>query len=127
MLVTIQNKRNQTVGFIDSENRYRTKRDNYRGQIFRHPKYGSGIAIDVEILKKLKRMKVNTIIVQILNFEKRTFYIETDINHFLANSEKFCCDKKSEHLKVSTYYSGQRRMPMNKWTRHYPDQKKLCS
>lgn len=125
MITSIQNKRKQNVGWIDDKNCYHSKRSYTRGQIFRHPKYQSGIAVDTDILKELIQRKVKKIIIEIKDFEKRPFFIETDIDHFLKNSEKINFDKKSEHLKVSTFYSEQRVMPMNLWKRFYFDQKKI--
>ena len=128
-ILTIKNRRGQEVGWIDEHNQYRTTRDYFKGQIFRHPKYKSAVAVDIDIIKELIKRKVNTIIIEIINFEETDFLIKTDIIFFLNNSDIINFDKRAENIKISTYYSEQRAMPMNLWERVYINQKRIvqCS
>ena len=138
-VITLKNKSGKDVGWMDEWGNYHTTRDYMKSQIFQHPKYKNAMAVDIDIIKEIIRRNEDMqegsgmnkkIIIEVLNFEDKPFFVESEIKFFIENSEVFNYDNKSivinnERVKIPTYYSEQRRMPMNLWIRVYPNQRKL--
>ena len=115
----ITDHRNRVIGYI-SEDRltYHTERDVKKHQIYEHPKYGSAIAIDLDIIKRLVDAGVILVEVTILHFEKKSFRIITSMKKLLIEGEK-----TSYHSKAARRSIPQRRLAMNSWTRVYAEGK----
>ena len=118
----MQNARGEQVGeliFKDKELVYFTTRDMEQGHIFsRKTKFNgrtinNGIAIDVDILKKLFAHNVKKLVFHIQHLEPQSFYAMIDLYTFMEKSESICYDR--DDLKHK--YGRQRVVSMDELER----------
>ena len=113
----ITDHRNRIIGYVSEDGlTYHTERNAKKHQIYEHPKYGSAIAIDFDVLKRLIKARVVLIEVTILHFEKKSFRIITSMKKLLIEGEK-----TSYHSNAAKRTIPQRRLAMNSWTRVYAE------
>ena len=118
----VKNSRGQEVGFIE-EGIYYTSRDYNRGQIFR--KYGNGLAVDKEIIRKLLQMNANELMIRVINFENTDFWAKINVVEFIDLSFKVNFDKRNEYGQNYTGYGEQLVCLMSKFEKIYNFQKRL--
>lgn len=112
----IMNSRKQIVGEWNDEEKprkYYIRRSWKLGQIFHHKKFNDAIAIDVNILAKLREYKIKIIQVYIPDLPcEEPFYVECKTEDFIKNSEEFCYDKRNKGIQF-TGYGVQRRISLH--------------
>jgi len=114
-----KNRKGQEVGWWDDAEfprTYHTIRDYKRREIFVHPKYQTGLGLDVPILERLEKFNITRISMQILNFEKKSFFIEIETKTFKEKGLLVNFDKK---------YGKQLVVSMKYFQRVYSDQVRL--
>jgi len=112
-------------GFIDKNNNYITSRSEKKGQIFHL--YRNAIAIQLELLEYLEKIKCDLIKVYVPDFEKEGFFAIVKANEFRQLAIEEFGDKAifNYDLKNFARYGKQIRCSLNRFTRQYSKIKPL--
>lgn len=107
-----KNPKGQEVGYIKG-GIYYTERDNAKNQIFRI--HGNGIAIGAEILRNLRKNKIELVRVRVINLETLSFWLEASIAQIMTGTI-INYDKTRSGYNY-TGYGLQYVLPMEYWRR----------
>jgi len=116
MLKNIYSPMGHKVGYIE-DGVYISDRDFNKSQIFYRPKYRNAMGLSRIIIKQLIQNNVEKVRFRVFNFEIKMFFAEISLNDFLKNAIdiKFKA-KNSDYQKI---------VPMEYFTKVYPEQKRL--
>lgn len=116
----ITNPKGQEVGFIDHElGVYYSKREYSKGQIFRKPKYKSGMGLNVRIIEQLEVAGVRFVCFYVPDFERRGFDCVAFVKDFREKGILRNFDKRNSDNENSTGYGDQFILSMNFFRRAY--------
>ena len=112
-------------GFIDKEKDYITTRSEKKGQIFHH--FRNAVAIQLELLEYLEKMKANLIKVWIPDFEKEGFWALVKVESFRQIAREDFGERAIFNYDKEDYsrYGKQIRLPLNRFSRAYTNTKPL--